>query len=75
MPAMQTPRCIRYTQLMPSPASQLLQWTVSRCKSKTLRPYPCHPPYLVPHIIRHQQRALAVQRYTHRTPLSLSITI
>ncbi|QBQ10731.1 hypothetical protein DCC84_13790 [Pseudomonas sp. SXM-1] len=28
LPAMQTPRCIRYTQLMPSPASQLLQWTV-----------------------------------------------
>ena len=25
LPAMQTPRCIRYTQLMPSPASQLLQ--------------------------------------------------
>ncbi|QBQ12137.1 hypothetical protein DCC84_21330 [Pseudomonas sp. SXM-1] len=28
MPAMQTPRCIRHTQLMLSPASQLLQWTV-----------------------------------------------
>ncbi|AUO23506.1 hypothetical protein C0058_16520 [Pseudomonas sp. NC02] len=25
---MRTPRCIRYTQLMPSPASQLLKWTV-----------------------------------------------
>ncbi|QBQ13206.1 hypothetical protein DCC84_27270 [Pseudomonas sp. SXM-1] len=28
LPAMQTPRCIRYTQLMPSQASQLLQCTV-----------------------------------------------
>ncbi|PMV12250.1 hypothetical protein C1X82_14530 [Pseudomonas sp. GP01-A11] len=28
LPAMQTPRCIRYTQLMPSQASQLLQRTV-----------------------------------------------
>ncbi|PMU33825.1 hypothetical protein C1X87_34895 [Pseudomonas sp. GP01-A14] len=28
MPAMQTPRYIRHTEAMRSPASQLLQWTV-----------------------------------------------
>ncbi|PMU28778.1 hypothetical protein C1X89_35000 [Pseudomonas sp. GP01-A8] len=28
LPAMQTPRYIRHTEAMPSPASQLLQWTV-----------------------------------------------
>jgi hypothetical protein len=28
LPAMQTTRYIRYTEAMPSPASQLLQWTV-----------------------------------------------
>ncbi|QBQ13099.1 hypothetical protein DCC84_26675 [Pseudomonas sp. SXM-1] len=28
MPAMQATRSCRYTEVMPSPASQLLQWTV-----------------------------------------------
>ncbi|AUO21553.1 hypothetical protein C0058_05955 [Pseudomonas sp. NC02] len=28
MPAMQAPRSSRHTEVMPSPASQLLQWTV-----------------------------------------------
>ncbi|PMU12789.1 hypothetical protein C1X90_34935 [Pseudomonas sp. GP01-A9] len=28
MPAMQAPGYIRHTEVMPSPASQLLQWTV-----------------------------------------------